>query len=361
MHIRTAWNDFFTGTPTLIQKNEYRTKQTLSGSSVHVSNCLCRSISSTGRGGALYCSSVTYLLIESTSFFSCTTSNDQGGAIFFTSCSQCIFHGVCGYDCYSYSSVCQFSYVNVKNATSSKNNINYSSIVSCVNGLSSSYYTICLSYGKNYCPSVNMSMNKCQCYSGILADPISDPDPAISSFSFSSFVDNVANGYSCFYLMRSGANYEFKSCNILRNTQGTLGTEGTIRTSGNVKIEDCCILENRATYIFYSTSTSSYRYTLSNCTVDTTSNNGCLATQNAATKSFIIALNHLSTQNCHSEYDSAGALTPFIQTPTSSKKQILCFTNGNYFCQSQLRYLVSLISVAIFNFIHLDASNYPLN
>jgi hypothetical protein len=153
-----------------------------------------------------------------------------------------------------------------------------------------------------------------------------------------------------FILLTSGAKYEIKSCNIIRNSQVTVNYYGIITTWGNTMIEDSCILENNATPIFY-TASSSYRITLSNCTVDSTSNNGYLITQNTATKSFILALNHMSTQNCHSEYDVVGYLTPI--TPHPSKKQIHCFTGQNIFLLIRNEDVVSLISILIFNFIHL--------
>jgi predicted nucleic acid binding AN1-type Zn finger protein len=106
-----------------------------------------------------------------------------------------------------------------------------------------------------------------------------------------------------------------KSCNILRNTQVS-SSEGTIKSDGNLMIEDSCILGNTATNIFYAYSSYIITLSLSNCTVDKTSNNGYLTTQNTVTKSFILGLNNMSTQNCHSEYDSAGDLTavPYITT-----------------------------------------------
>jgi hypothetical protein len=116
-----------------------------------------------------------------------------------------------------------------------------------------------------------------------------------------------------------GAKCEIKNCNILRNTQGILGTEGTIYSYGNLTIEDSCILENNANYIFRVSSTS-YTSTLSNCTVDSTSGNENVITQNTVTKSFILALNHMSNLICQAEYDSAGTLTPIIQSPSPSKK-----------------------------------------
>jgi hypothetical protein len=95
-------------------------------------------------------------------------------------------------------------------------------------------------------------------------------------------------------------------------------------------IADSCILENKANNIFYQGDTS-YRTTISNCTVGSTSNNGYLTIRNTVTKSFILGLNHMSTLNCHSEYDSSGTLNPIIQTPTSSKRQIHCCTCGRLF------------------------------
>ena len=195
-------------------------------------------------------------------------------------------------------------------------------------------------------------MNKCQYYSGILIQPFVDSNSFTGSISYSSFTDNVASGYTCFYLWRGGSKIEIKSCNILRNTQGSVGSEGTIYTIDNVMIEDSCILENNANYIFRQA--SSYTITLSNCTVDRTSNNGYLTTRNTVTKSFILALNHMSTQNCHSKYDSVGTLTPNIQTPSPSKKQIPCFTFGNFLNQPQLSDFFSFHSVFVFNFIHTN-------
>jgi hypothetical protein len=363
MHSRTAWDDYFTGSPTPMQTKEYGTRQTPSDTGIYVSNCLFRSIESGSDGGALYCTS-TYLLVESTSFFSCKTSSRFGGAIYFSNSNdgQCVLCEVCGYDCcstYTGTPHYQFAYINVNNVATSKNYVNYSSIARCVSVSSGSYHVLRFYYGKIYCPSVNSSMHKCQYYSAISCSPFGDSNSVTCSFLYSTFTDNIAYGYGCIVLWTTGTKYEIKSCNILRNTHRSLDTYGIIYTSGNLDIKDSCILENNATPIFQASS-SSYTITLSNCTVDSTSNNGYLTTQNTVTKSFILALNHMSTQNCHSEYDSAGYLTPIIQTPSPSKKQIHCYTFGNFLYQYKLRYLISLISVFLFSFIHLDVSIYPL-
>jgi hypothetical protein len=302
MHSKTAWNDYFSGTtPSNYGSQLYTERKTLSDTYVYVSDCLFRSISSSSTGGALYCTS-TYLLIESTSFFSCKTSNScQGGAIYFSnSGGQCVLHEVCGYDCtttteWDY----QFARIYVKDDVSSKNYVNYSSISRCVNEISGAYYTMYLGRGKICFPSVNISMNRINCRA-IYFCPFVDSSSVTCSLTYCTFADNYATTYTCIFLWRTGAKFEIKCCNIIRNTQGTLGSEGTIYTCGDLFIDDSCILENTATYNFRQ-GDSNYRITLSNCTADSTSNDGYLTTKSRATKSFIHALNHMSTKNCRSE------------------------------------------------------------
>jgi hypothetical protein len=361
IHARTAWNDYFTGSTTSIKSYEYGTRQTPSGTGVHVLSCLFKYITSGSDGGALCCTSVSYLLVESSSFFSCKTSDDEGGAIRLSN-GQCVLHGVCGHDCFStypntYSNG-QFARIDVKGDASSKNYVNYSSISRCVIANSNSLCTLLLHNGKICCPSVNISMNKCYLRSGIYSYPYVDSNSVTCSLSYSSFVDNTATGYTCLFLQGSGAKNEIKSCNIIRNTQGSLSTEGTIWTPGYLTIKDSCILENKATYYFYA---SSCTITLSNCTVDSTSKYGSVVTQNTVTKSFILALNHMSTRNCHSEYDSAGTLTPINQNPSSSKKKKLYYSCERIFhLQCQQEHFIPLASILVFNFVHPYASGDSL-
>jgi hypothetical protein len=351
MNNRTACSDCFTSWATLYQQKLYETGQSFLSTNVHILNCLFRSITSTSKGGALSCTSADCLVVESSSFFSCKTSNNMGGAILFGNYNgQCVLHEVCGYDCrttYSGSAVTdQFAIIQVKTTTSSKNFVNYSSIVRCVNSLWSSYHTMRLLYGRICCPSVNLSMNECTWHSAIICCPTPDSNSFTGSFTYCSFVDNVANGHTCILSETKNANIEFKSCNILRNIQGSLESAGTIYTIDNMMFENSCILENNASIIFYQA--SSCTITISNCTVEIISYRGSIKVQNTVTKGFIHALNHMSTQNCHSEYDSAEYLTPFMPSPS---KQIQCFTYSEYLCQPQ-----TFHSVFIFNFIHPYAS-----
>jgi hypothetical protein len=353
MSFLTAWNDFYNSQqPTPINKQKYTSRLSLSSASVYISNCLFVSITSTSSGGALYCStSVTYLLIESSSFFSCKTSN-AGGAIYFdNSNGQSVLHEVCGNDCFSTSgSHGQFTYVYVKNDATSKNYVNYSSVIHCVSESTSAWFMLLLNGGKICCQAVNISMNKCGYRSGIYCCPFNDLNTVTCSLLYSSFTDNNATVHGCIRIEIGSSNNEIKCCNILRNTQVSLNDQGTIITDYNLKIEDSCILENVANYIFF-VHYSSYKITLSNCTVDKTTNNGYLTIQSTVTKSFILALNHMSTQNCHAEYDSNGCPTPIIQ---------LYYTCKNHFHLPRMREVVSLFSLLVFNFIHLHASGDSL-
>jgi hypothetical protein len=88
----------------------------------------------------------------------------------------------------------------------SKNNVNYSSISRCVNEIADSRHILELGYGKICCPSVNLSMNKCQRYSGITCYPFTDSNSFTFSFSYSTFVDNNTPGYVCFFLTKEVQN-----------------------------------------------------------------------------------------------------------------------------------------------------------
>jgi hypothetical protein len=348
------WTDFFTGTPeTTLNSSQCSSKQTLSTSSVYVFNCLFDKCTITGgNGGALLCTSVTYFFVESSSFFSCKTSSGQGGAIYLSSsnCLQSVLYAVCGNDCFA-TSYGPFAFLIINNAASNKNYVNYTSIARCVGYTSNHGETMRFDYGRTYCPSVNMSNNNFYCIPGIVSTPTVDPSSVTSLFSYSTFADNRASQFSCLWCNRGGAKYEMKYCNILRNTQAS-SSYGIIFARGNLMIEDSCILENRApTYIIYQEDTS-YTITLSNCTIDSTSKYGNVITQNTAIKSFIHGLKHISTQNCHAQFDSAGTLTaiPYVSHPT---KKVFCHTCKNI---AQISDFFTFHCMFIFTFLHSTPS-----
>jgi hypothetical protein len=348
-----GWNEYFNVSPTTAHVyNKYSSRLSYSSGSVYVLYCLFNEITSGSCGGALSCTSVTCLLIESSSFFICRTSAQLGGAIYFYNSNggESVLYGLCGYDCYStYTNVPYdlFAYVYIKNVASSKNYFNYSSISRCVNERLDSRHTIRLYNGKICCPSVNLSMNKCGVCSGILCQPYYDSSSITCSVSYSSFIDNNAPGGVCNYFTNLDGKCEMKSCNVIRNTLGS-SVGGIIGANGNLNIEDSCILENTGTYIFY-TESSSYTITLSNCTVDKTTYSGYLTIENTVIKIFILGLNHISTRNCFAEYDSAGTLTaiPFVSHTTKNE---FCHTCNPY--QVSNNFLLSLHWEFLFTFVH---------
>jgi hypothetical protein len=352
-----SWNDHFSGSPeTKLSSAQYNSRQNPSGLSVYVSNCLFYQFTSGSNGGALYCASATSFLIELSSFISCKTSSQYGGAIYFdNSGAQSVLYGVCGNDCcstYTSGPYEQFAHTRVKNDASSKNNINYSSIVRCVSESTGSSHIIRLFNGKICCPSVNISMNKLQYYSGITCYAFVDTSFATCLISYSSISDNNAFDHLTFYF-NTNAKYEMKCCNILRNTHPHR-SYGIVSTWGPLMIEDSCILENNASYIFY-VGSSSYSITLSNCTVDKTTNNQNLITKNTVTKSYILALNHMSTRNCHSEYDSAGYLTAIPYFSHTTKNLFCCTCKINH-CQGRMSVFFSIARLLMFAFIHPNPS-----
>jgi hypothetical protein len=338
-----SWNDYFTATPvTTFSQVSYNYRQTPSDSNVYILDCLFSAIASANSGGALYSTS-NYLLIESSSFFSCKTSSGDGGAIYFanTSSGECVLHSVCGYDCNSASSSNgQFARIYVQNTASSKSFVNYSSITRCVNEASGAYKTLRHNNGKVCFQSTNVSMNKCYYRSVMYCYPYAESSSVTCSLLYSTFADNDAKGYTCIRFNRGGAKYEIKCCNIIRNTQGDLSSWGTFYINGNLMIEDSCILENKANYTFYS---SSCAITLSNCTVYSTNYYGILTIQNTVTKDFIHALNHMSTHYCHADYNSV---------PT--KKEI-CYTCKNHY-QAIINDIFTLIYMFIVTFINPEPS-----
>jgi hypothetical protein len=225
-----------------------------------------------------------------------------------------------------------------------------------VNENSNSYKTLRHGHGKICCQSTNVSMNKCGYRSGIYCWSYGDSNSVTCSLLYSTFADNNAIGYTCIRFNNGNAKHQIKCCNIIRNTQGSLSSWGTFYLSGNlIMIEDSCILENTANTIFYGS--SSCTYTLSNCTVDKTTCNQNLITQNTVTKSFILALHHLSTRNCHSEYDSAGTLTaiPHVSHPTT---KLFCHTCEICHHQARISDFFSLSWVLMVTFIHPNPSMY---
>jgi hypothetical protein len=135
--------------PTNYTSPEYTDKRIdASSSNVYVHNCVFRSCTSSTHGGALYCSSnVLRLLVEQSSYISCTTTNSYGAGIYFcnTASGECILSKVCGFDCSSTKSgsTGQFCYIYTNNNNvNSRNHVNDSSITRTSNRSTNIYIYI---------------------------------------------------------------------------------------------------------------------------------------------------------------------------------------------------------------------------
>ena len=129
LRVRTAWDDYFPGSSPsqTFATTKYTDVQSTSSTNVFVLHCLFSGCTSTSYGGALACSgSVQRLLIESSSFFSCNTSSNKGGGIYFenTNNGECVLYKVCGNDCIptcTSDSFGQVVFTFIKDSSSNKN------------------------------------------------------------------------------------------------------------------------------------------------------------------------------------------------------------------------------------------------
>jgi hypothetical protein len=338
--LKTTFDDFYGPGNTNIKeyKNTKYTGQIApTDQNVYVHDCFFQSCSSSSHGGAISCGSSVYkLLVEQTSFVSCSTSNQRGGAIYFysTSYGECILSRICGFDCSSTNpsnSWGQFAHTNTKTDATYKNYVNDSTFTHSTNWNSGSYETLWLQYGNILCPSINITDNSYYGWTALLCRPTtgtSSPTPYPSCLSYSSFVNNTANGeYCCIYHENSGSTQCIDSCNIINNKQ-TSSSHGIIYASGNLLIKDSCVIGNDEKNKVFYVSSSSYKITISNCTIDDDiftngRYSGTVTIIKTITNSFINALSHISTYHCDSYFDSYGTLSAKPNVPSKVSRCLL--------------------------------------
>ena len=149
---------------------------------------------SSSSGGAIYSTSLSKLLVETSTFVSC--SADYGGAIYISK-GDCVIHEVCGYHCTAnYES---FSLVS-GDSNRDKNYVHDSSVAYCV---ASNWYTMVHQYGYIEIKSVNLSHNEANQHSALYCAPSSTNGGTYgTSISYLSFADNTASNYYCICLNR---------------------------------------------------------------------------------------------------------------------------------------------------------------
>jgi hypothetical protein len=313
--------------PTNYTGTEYSgTHLTPTANNVYVYDCFFRDISYYSGGGALYCSRSVYkLLIEQSSFFSCKTSSSCGGGVYFdnTGNYESVLSKICSFDC-SCGSNGQYAFINLGNNGDYKNHFNDSSITHSLKDGKNQYDSLFLESSTIFCPSNNFTNNECSHNPAFSCATRKCSTSETCRISYCSVVNNTANGgYKCIRLYYAGSTHCIDTCNILNNKQ-TSSEYGTITAHTNVLIKDSCILGNdEGNTVFYVD--SSYKITISNCTVDSNrcSGSGSVVFTKTVQSLFINALSHLSTRRCDSYFYSYGTLTAKLNTPSRSSRFLI--------------------------------------
>jgi hypothetical protein len=300
----------------------------LSSGGAYVHNALFQNLAGSSNGGAIYCNSVTVnVLIEETSFISCTTSG-VGGALYLIITGECIITKVCGSRCKTTSQNCLFDYVSVTASYDKRNSFLHSSVC---NTVENSYWNIRHSYGKVLFEFSNISNNQISSQTGIFTDGQNAANSNEIGFSlkYSSVTNNKAVNYICFQIYNGGSSCvkQFQSCNIINNTSPS-SSYGLINLQGKLIINDSTILGNTGRYQVYENGGPSI---ISNCTIDFTTSgvtSGVTITNSPST-SFINKISGFSTGECKSSYDSFGGLIVTSDTIECVCKKITCNCNNN--------------------------------
>ena len=201
-------------------------------------------------------SSSNKLLVEYSSFNTCSSSGD-GGAIYFGTSGQCVLSSVCGVKCNTGNSQWgQFCYVWVSSGETNKNHIIDSSVTLTkqTNARSTLYHW----NGDVSCKGVNVSNNQVYCFSGIYI-----LNPSISSISFSSFRNNKASNYICLDFVSN--THQMTNTNIIENNQQSTSYGIIYASKSEVTMIHCSVFGNCETGSGSVFSVSSGSITCSNC------------------------------------------------------------------------------------------------
>jgi hypothetical protein len=315
---------------------EYTQSITTNAQNVYVHDCVFRDCSSTTEGGALSCgTSVNRLLVEQTSFISCKTSSSKGGAIYFysTSNGQCVLSKICSFGCnlsYSGYNLGMCAYIYATSNNNYKNHVNDSSVIHSLTKNIDTLFALDIYFGNVLCPSVNLSNNQCNRYPALRCYITGSSGSDTCCISYSSFVNNTADGSSgwgCVYIRNSisTASQSIVACNLINNKIAS-PANGIIDSGANLFIRNSCILGNAiGKTIFY---TNSGSITLINCTIDDdifTNGRyiGSVTVSKTIQSTFINALSHIATRKCDSYFDSYGSLTVKLNAPTGSCRYLI--------------------------------------
>jgi hypothetical protein len=310
---KSAYDDFFA--PRIVQKYEklsiYSTLS-ISHDNVSIRNSVFFECKYTSHGGAISYSGQR-LLIEETTFISCSTSYNYGGAVYAT-CYKSVLNKICAFECFarrsSYSSYGHAFYISLPNDPIYNNYINYSSISNSKNTDTNSYHAQYVSYGRILLTNENISMNECYYETALYSN-----GGCAAYVAYCTFANNTAIYYGC---LQFDYPHEMHECNILFNEQRGTGRAYIIYSSANLFIWNSCILENnKGKKVFYE-GNGECRIALYNCTIDSDIissqryyNN--LTIHQTNERAFINGNKHLITNLCDASFNAVGTLTAPIE------------------------------------------------
>ena len=246
-----------------------KARTTLSGDKkVYIKECHFGPINSASNGGCIAFTSTSEdsrLLVEFCIFEDCH-SNSNGGSICMTYSGteggSCVINKCCASKCSALSGgLGHFVYTYLYNDGDHLNQVQDSSVINCNADKGTGQGTLNLQRGIIMIKTVNLSQNSCSQYCPLYCAPFSISSFTACSVSFCSIRGNTANtAYGLdFY---NGAKHELSNSNLIEND--IKGSNGLIYCYGQLTIDECTILENSATPMFYCYSGS---VTITNCTI----------------------------------------------------------------------------------------------
>ena len=258
---------------------------------VLITNCHFQEISISGDGGAIYSTSLSKLLVETSAFVNCSASYN-GGAIYISK-GDCVISGVCGYHCIAYSF--SFSDVWQDGGEKEKNFVYDSSIVNCV-----TYDILTMYHEQGFIDikSVNLSDNEAIEESALYCAPSVVNNTYGTSVSYSSFANNNANAYclSLDFWKEKANQYLVKNSNIIKNPKNAI-----TNYQGTTTVINCTIKENKEPAFLGSYGSIILR----ECSIssDQIISTTWLDTSSIGEKTFINELSFLETESCHVNFD----------------------------------------------------------
>ena len=317
----TDWDDYFDGYYTEYRKITAGIYTGLTGN-VYIFESLFDGLSGSSGGSVYYSSSSdSKMLIEDTTFIK-STSSSKGGAIFFGNEGQYVASKVCSYGCSSSNGL--FEYIEITSLISCINQLLDSSI--CSSYSPNSYNTNYIYYGKILIKNNNISNNNCIWGSAERCNPSSNGDNIACSIKLVSFVNNTSNRGSIICICDSYFS-EMNTCNLISNinTASDSSSNYIILNSGKTNINNSCIINNSAVYLFRNSNVIS----LTNCVIDHDyASSGTVVIYSTPKTSFINKIKLINTALCYASYDSYKSLTVIPETITCNCPKLTC--NNHY-------------------------------